>query len=146
MRHGGQRSRRFMRREEMRRAHRLLVALGRKARRERSRKREELTREERLTLVYAFRYALKQRLPGLDNVQAAMEPHLHEFKPGTLVQMATDIDVHWSVTALAPERHTLTRKEQEAFRAMLMREIERRMEEYIEKKMEDEMFVAQKRI
>ena len=40
MRHGGQRSRRFMRREEMRRAHRLLVALGRQAERQRRKERE----------------------------------------------------------------------------------------------------------
>ena len=40
MRHGGQRSRRFMRREEARRAHRLLAALGRQAERQRRKERE----------------------------------------------------------------------------------------------------------
>ena len=45
---------------------------------------------------------------------------------GTLEHMMTDIDVHWSVAALEPYRHTLTRKEQEAFRRMLVREIEGR--------------------
>ncbi|MEX5285831.1 hypothetical protein QCO44_09330 [Selenomonas sputigena] len=40
MRHGGQRSRRFMRREEARRAHRLLAALGRQAEWQRRKERE----------------------------------------------------------------------------------------------------------
>ena len=46
MRHGGQRSRRFMRREEMRRAHRLLAALGRQAERQRRKELEEVEHDK----------------------------------------------------------------------------------------------------
>lgn len=128
MRHGGQRSRRYERRERERREKKEMLSLGRKAKREHERQKrgEVLTQAGRLSMVYAFRYALKQRSLGLDNVQAAMEPHLAEFRSGTLEHMMMDIDVHWAITALAPERHTLTRKEQEAFRRMLVREIEGR--------------------
>ena len=77
-------------------------------------------------MVYAFRYALKQRGGGLDNVQKAMKPHIAEFRTGVLEHMVTDIDVHWAVTAHEPARYALTRSEQEDFRAMLVREIERR--------------------
>ena len=145
MRQAGQRSRRYERRERERKEKKALMAMGRKAKRERERQKrgEVLTQAGRLSFVYAFRYALKQRSPGLDNVQVAMEPHLHEFRAGTLTHMVADIDTHWAVASLEPARHTLTRKEQEAFRRMLMRELERRMEEYIEKKMEDETFVAE---
>ena len=131
MRHGGQRSRRYERRERERKEKKAMLALGRKAKREHERQKrgEVLTQAGRLSLVYAVRDALKQRLPGLDNVQAAMDPHLHEFRTGTLEHMVTDIDVHWSVAALNPERYTLTRKEQEAFRRMLMREIEGRKQD-----------------
>ena len=128
MRQAGQRSRRYERRERERKEKRAMLALGRKAKREHERQKrgEVLTQAGRLAMVYAFRYALKQRSPGLDNVQAAMEPHIAEFKTGTLEHMLTDIDVRWAITALEPHRHTLTRKEQEDFRAMLVREIERR--------------------
>ncbi|MEX5285832.1 hypothetical protein QCO44_09335 [Selenomonas sputigena] len=121
------RHRRFLERLEARRESKRLINEGRKARRERQREpRSMLTREERLTMVYAFRYALKQRVPGLDNVQAAMEPYLHEFKPGTLEHMTADIDAQWALAAYDPSRYSLVRKEQEDFRAMLMREIEGR--------------------
>ena len=128
MRHGGQRSRRFERRQRERMAQKRLVAKGREAARKMQRQKHgiELTQEGRLALVYAFRYALKQRVPGMDNVQKAMRPHIAEFRTGVLEHMVTDIDVHWAVTAHEPARYALTRKEQENFRAMLVREIERR--------------------
>lgn len=128
MRHGGQRSRRFERRQRERMAQKRLVAKGREAARKMQRQKHgiELTQEGRLALVYAFRYALKQRGGGLDNVQKAMKPHLAEFRTGVLEHMVTDIDVHWAVAAHEPARYALTRKEQENFRAMLVREIERR--------------------
>ena len=134
MRQAGQRSRRYERRERERKEKKAMLALGRKAKREHERQKrgEVLTQAGRLAMVYAFRYALKQRSPGLDNVQAAMEPHLAEFRMGTLEHMMKDIDVHWSVAALEPYRHTLTRKEQEAFRRMLMREIEGRKQDNAE--------------
>ena len=59
-------------------------------------------------------------------MQKAMRPHIAEFRTGVLEHMVTDIDVHWAVTAHEPARYALTRKEQENFRAMLVREIERR--------------------
>jgi hypothetical protein len=128
MRHGGQRSRRFERRERERKEKKALMAMGRKAKREHERQKrgEVLTQAGRLAMVYAFRYALKQRSPGLDNVQAAMEQHLHEFRTEVLEHMVTDIDVHWAMAAHEPARYALTRREQEDFRAMLVREIERR--------------------
>ena len=128
MRHGGQRSRRFERRQRERMAQKRLVAKGREAARKMQRQKHgiELTQEGRLALVYAFRYAFKQRGGGLDNVQKAMRPHIAEFRTGVLEHMVTDIDVHWAVTAHEPARYALTRKEQENFRAMLVREIERR--------------------
>lgn len=128
MRRGGQRSRRFERRQKERMAQKQLIAKGREAARKMQRQKYgiELTQEERLAMIYAFRYALKQRMPGMDNVQRAMKPHLSEFKIGTLTHMVTDIDVHWSVAALNPERYSLVQKEQEDFRAMLVQEIERR--------------------
>ena len=128
MRHGGQRSRRFERRLRERMEQKQLIARGREAARKMQRQKHgiELTQEGRLSLVYAFRYALKQRVPGMDNVQKAMRPHLSEFRTGVLEHMVTDIDVHWAVTAHEPARYALTRREQEDFRAMLVREIERR--------------------
>ena len=90
-------------------AQKQLIARGREAARKMQRQKHgiELTQEGRLALVYAFRYALKQRVPGMDNVQKAMRPHLSEFRTGVLEHMVTDI-------------------EQEDFRVMLVREIERR--------------------
>ena len=128
MRHGGQRSRRFERRLRERMAQKQLVSRGREAARKMQRQKHgiELTQEGRLALVYAFRYALKQRVPGMDNVQKAMRPHLSEFRMEVLEHMVTDIDVHWAVAAHEPARYALTRSEQEDFRAMLVREIERR--------------------
>ena len=128
MRHGGQRSRRFERRQRERMAQKQLVARGREAARKMQRQKHgiELTQEGRLALVYAFRYALKQRVPGMDNVQKAMRPHLSEFRTGVLEHMVTDIDVHWAMSAHEPARYALTRREQEDFRVMLVREIERR--------------------
>ena len=128
MRHGGQRSRRFERRQRERMAQKQLIARGREAARKMQRQKHgiELTQEGRLSLVYAFRYALKQRVPGMDNVQKAMRPHLSEFRTGVLEHMVTDIDVHWAMSAHEPARYALTRREQEDFRAMLVREIERR--------------------
>ena len=128
MRHGGQRSRRFERRQRERMAQKQLIARGREAARKMQRQKHgiELTQEGRLALVYAFRYALKQRVPGMDNVQKAMRSHISEFRTEVLEHMVTDIDVHWAVAALKPERYTLTHREQEDFRAMLVREIERR--------------------
>ena len=128
MRHGGQRSRRFERRQRKRMTQKQLIARGREAARKMQRHKHgiELTQEGRLSLVYAFRYALKQRGGGLDNVRAALKPHISEFRTEVLEHMVTDIDVHWAVAALKPERYTLTHREQEDFRAMLVREIERR--------------------
>ena len=128
MRHGGQRSRRFERRQRERMAQKRLVAKGREAARKMQRQKHgiELTQEGRLALVYAFRYALKQRGGGLDNVQKAMKPHLAEFRTEVLEHMVTDIDVHAASVAHIAERYSLVRKEQEDFRAMLVREIERR--------------------
>ena len=128
MRHGGQRSRRFERRMRERMAQKQLIARGREAARKMQRQKHgiELTQEGRLSLVYAFCYALKQRGGGLDNVRAALKPHLAEFRTGTLEHMVMDIDVHWAVAAHEPARCALTRREQEDFRAMLVREIERR--------------------
>ena len=96
MRHGGQRSRRFERRHRERMAQKQLIAKGREAARKAQRHKHgiELTQEGRLALVYAFRYALKQRVPGMDNVQKAMRPHIAEFRTGVLEHMVTDIDVH----------------------------------------------------
>ena len=109
-------------------AEKQLIAKGREAARKMQRQKHgiELTQEGRLSLVYAFRYALKQRVPGMDNVQKAMRPHLSEFRTGVLEHMVTDIDVHWAMSAHEPARYALTRREQEDFRAMLVREIERR--------------------
>ena len=128
MRHGGQKSRRFERRQRERMAEKQLIAKGREAARKMQRQKHgiELTQEGRLSLVYAFRYALKQRGGGMDNVQAALKPHIAEFRTGVLEHMVTDIDVHWAVAAHEPARYALTRSEQEDFRAMLVREIERR--------------------
>ena len=109
-------------------AQKQLAARGREAARKMQRQKHgiELTQEGRLALVYAFRYALKQRVPGMDNVQKAMKPHLAEFRTEVLEHMVTDIDVHWAMAAHEPARYALTRREQEDFRAMLVREIERR--------------------
>ena len=128
MRHGGQRSRRFERRQRERMAQKQLIAKGREAARKMQRQKYgiELTQEGRLALVYAFRYALKQRGGGMDNVQKAMRPHLSEFRTGVLEHMVTDIDVHWAVAAHEPARYALTHREQEDFRTMLVREIEGR--------------------
>ena len=128
MRHGGKRSRRFERRMRERIAEKQLIAKGREAARKMQRQKHgiELTQEGRLALVYAFRYALKQRVPGMDNVQKAMRPHIAEFRTGVLEHLVMDIDVHWAVAAHEPARCALTRREQEDFRAMLVREIERR--------------------
>ena len=105
-----------------------MLSLGRKAKREHERQKrgEVLTQAGRLSLVYAFRYALKQRSPGMDNVQKAMRPHISEFRTEVLEHMVTDIDVHAASVAHIAERYSLVRKEQEDFRAMLVREIERR--------------------
>ena len=128
MRHGGQRSRRFERRLRERMEQKQLIARGREAARKMQRQKHgiELTQEGRLALVYAFRYALKQRVPGMDNVQKAMKPHLAEFRTEVLEHMVTDIDVHAASVAHIAERYSLVRKEQEGFRAMLVREIEGR--------------------
>ena len=109
-------------------AEKQLVARGREAARKIQRRKHgiELTQEGRLSLVYAFRYALKQRGSGLDNVQKAMKPHLKEFRTEVLEHLVTDIDVHCASVAHIAERYSLARKEQEDFRAMLVREIERR--------------------
>ena len=131
MRHGGQRSRRFERRLRERMEQKQLIARGREAARKMQRQKHgiELTQEGRLALVYAFRYALKQRVPGMDNVQKAMRPHIAEFRTGVLEHLVTDIDVHWAMAAHEPARYALTRREQEDFRAMLVREIERRQQD-----------------
>lgn len=128
MRHGGQRSRRFERRLRERMEQKHLIARGREAARKMQRQKHgiELTQEGRLALVYAFRYALKQRVPGMDNVQKAMRPHIAEFRTEVLEHMLVDIDVHWAMSAHEPARYALTHREQEDFRAMLVREIERR--------------------
>ena len=128
MRHGGQRSRRFERRQRERMAEKQLVARGREAARKLQRQKHgiELTQEGRLSLVYAFRYALKQRGGGLDNVQKAMRPHLEEFRTAVLEHLVMDIDVHAASVAHIAERYSLARKEQDNFRAMLVQEIERR--------------------
>ncbi len=128
MRRAGQRSRRYERRERERREKKEMLSLGRKAKREHERQKrgEVLTQAGRLSLVYAFRYALKQRSPGLDNVQAAMEPHLAEFRTEVLEHLVTDIDVHAASVAHIAQRYSLAQKEQEDFRAMLVREIEGR--------------------
>jgi len=109
-------------------AQKQLIARGREAARKMQRHKHgiELTQEGRLSLVYAFRYALKQRGGGLDNVQKAMKPHLAEFRTEVLEHMVTDIDVHAASVAHIAERYSLAQKEQEDFRAMLVREIERR--------------------
>jgi len=128
MRHGGQKSRRFERRQRERMAEKQLVARGREAARKMQRQKHgiELTQKERLAMVYAFRYALKQRVPGMDNVQKAMKPHLKEFRTKVLEHLVTDIDVHCASVAHIAERYSLARKEQEDFRAMLVQEMERR--------------------
>lgn len=128
MRHGGQRSRRFERRQRERMAQKQLIARGREAARQMQRQKRgiELTQEGRLALVYAFRYALKQRGGGLDNVRAALKPHLAEFRTEVLEHLVTDIDVHAASVAHIAQRYSLAQKEQEDFRAMLVREIARR--------------------
>ena len=128
MRHGGQRSRRFERRQRERMAQKQLIAKGREAARKMQRHKHgiELTQEGRLSLVYAFCYALRQGVVGLGNVHKVIKPHLAEFRTEVLERMVMDIEVHWAVAALAPARYSLVRKEQEDFRAMLVREIERR--------------------
>ena len=128
MRHGGQRSRRFERRQRERMAQKQLIARGREAARKMQRHKHgiELTQEGRLSLVYAFRYALKQQGGGLDNVRSVMRPHLSEFRIEVLEHMLVEIAVHWAMVSRDPERYALTHKDQEDFRMMLMREIERR--------------------
>lgn len=128
MRHGGQRSRRFERRLRERMAEKQLIAKGREAARKAQRQKHgiELTQEGRLALVYAFRYALKQGVVGLGNVHKVIKPHLAEFRTEVLERMAMDIEVHWAATVHKMERHCLAGSEQEDFRAMLVREIERR--------------------
>ena len=128
MRHGGQRSRRFERRQRERMAEKQLVARGREAARKIQRQKHgiELTQEGRLSLVYAFRYALKQGVVGLGNVHKVIKPHLAEFRTEVLERMVMDIEVHWVATVHKMERHCLAGREQEDFRAMLVREIERR--------------------
>lgn len=128
MRHGGQRSRRFERRQRERMAEKQLVARGREAARKIQRRKHgiELTQEGRLSLVYAFRYALKQGVVGLGNVHKVIKPHLAEFRTEVLERMVMDIEVHWVATVHKMERHCLAGREQEDFRAMLVREIDRR--------------------
>ena len=128
MRHGGQRSRRFERRQRERMAQKQLIARGREAARQMQRQKHgiELTQEGRLALVYAFRYALKQGVVGLGNVHKVIKPHLAEFRTEVLERMVMDIEVHWAATVHKMERHCLAGREQEDFRAMLVREIERR--------------------
>ena len=128
MRHGGQRSRRFERRQRERMAEKQLVARGREVARKIQRQKHgiELTQEGRLSLVYAFRYALKQGVVGLGNVHKVIKPHLAEFRTEVLERMVMDIEVHWVATVHKMERHCLAGREQEDFRAMLVREIERR--------------------
>lgn len=128
MRHGGQRSRRFERRLRERMAQKQLIVKGREAARKMQRQKHciELTQEGRLSLVYAFRYALKQGVVGLGNVHKVIKPHLAEFRTEVLERMVMDIEVHWADTVQKMERHCLAGREQEDFRAMLVREIERR--------------------
>lgn len=128
MRHGGQRSRRFERRQRERMAQKQLIARGREAARKMQRQKHgiELTQEGRLSLVYAFRYALKQGVVGLGNVHKVIKPHLAEFRTEVLERMVMDIEVHWAATVHKMERHCLAGREQEDFCAMLVREIERR--------------------
>ena len=128
MRHGGQRSRRFERRLRERMEQKQLIARGREAARKMQRQKHgiELTQEGRLALVYAFRYALKQGVVGLGNVHKVIKPHLAEFRTEVLERMVMDIEVHWAATVHKMERHCLAGREQEDFRAMLVREIERR--------------------
>ena len=128
MRHGGQRSRRFERRQRERMAQKQLIAKGREVARAIQRQKHgiELTQEGRLSLVYAFRYALKQGVVGLGNVHKVIKPHLAEFRTEVLERMVMDIEVHWAATVHKMERHCLAGREQEDFRAMLVREIERR--------------------
>lgn len=128
MRHGGQRSRRFERRQRERMAQKQLIAKGREAARAIQRQKHgiELTQEGRLALVYAFRYALKQGVVGLGNVHKVIKPHLAEFRTEVLERMVMDIEVHWAATVHKMERHCLAGREQENFFAMLVREIERR--------------------
>lgn len=128
MRHGGQRSRRFERRLRERMEQKQLAARGREAARKMQRQKHgiELTQEGRLSLVYAFRYALKQGVVGLGNVHKVIKPHLAEFRTEVLERMAMDIEVHWAATVHKMERHCLAGREQEDFRAMLVREIEKR--------------------
>ena len=76
--------------------------------------------------MYAFRYALKQGVVGLGNVHKVIKPHLAEFRTEVLERMVMDIEVHWADTVQKMERHCLAGREQEDFRAMLVREIERR--------------------
>ena len=131
MRHGGQRSRRFERRQRERMAQKQLIARGREAARKMQRHKHgiELTQEGRLALVYAFRYALKQGVVGLGNVHKVIKPHLAEFRTEVLERMVMDIEVHWAATVHKMERHCLAGREQEDFRAMLVREIERRRQD-----------------
>lgn len=131
MRHGGQRSRRFERRQRERMAQKQLSATGREAARKMQRYKHgiELTQEGRLSLVYAFRYALKQGVVGLGNVHKVIKPHLAEFRTEVLERMVMDIEVHWAATVHKMERHCLAGREQEDFRAMLVREIERRQQD-----------------
>ena len=128
MRRAGQRSRRYERRERERREKKAMLALGRKAKREHERQKrgEVLTQAGRLSLVYAFRYALKQGVVGLGNVHKVIKPHLAEFRTEVLERMVMDIEVHWAATVHKMERHCLAGREQEDFCAMLVREIERR--------------------
>lgn len=109
-------------------AEKQLIAKGREAARKAQRQKHgiELTQEGRLALVYAFRYALKQGVVGLGNVHKVIKPHLAEFRTEVLERMAMDIEVHWAATVHKMERHCLAGSEQEDFRAMLVREIERR--------------------
>lgn len=109
-------------------AQKQLIATGREAARKMQRYKHgiELTQEGRLSLVYAFRYALKQGVVGLGNVHKVIKPHLAEFRTEVLERMVMDIEVHWAATVHKMERHCLAGREQEDFRAMLVREIERR--------------------
>lgn len=112
-------------------AQKQLIATGREAARKMQRQRHgiELTQEGRLSLVYAFRYALKQGVVGLGNVHKVIKPHLAEFRTEVLERMVMDIEVHWAATVHKMERHCLAGREQEDFRAMLVREIERRQQD-----------------
>ena len=59
-------------------------------------------------------------------MQKAMRPHIAEFRTEVLEHMLVEIAVHWAVVSDDPARYALTHREQEDFRAMLVREIERR--------------------